>query len=257
MHPWAIFVEGLKNWRVNWRKLTGIYLLIYIPLTLLDLLWVSKGDKSDLVQLASSLIHWALDSFVMASLILSVQEQLNTIIRKATDTMKAAIKYLWRYMLTVLLYGIIVVGIIMLVVVIMSFMFAAFISMPSINIAILLVAVIAIIACVVAVVYCVIRFSLAGVICVMEEVGPIRSFKTSHSLIKKSIKPVVEVFLLILLTSALLFFPGFRFSLSAGSKTALGTILLVFYQVLVGAVTVPILASVTVVLYKKLKGTVN
>lgn len=256
MHPWAIFVQGLKNWRVNWLKLAGIYLLIYIPLTLLDLFWMSKGVKPVLVQLAGSIIHWVLDAFVMASLILSAKEQLNTIASKATDTMKAVVKYLWRYMLTTLLYGIIIMGIIFLVVMIMSFIFASFVKMPDINMVTLSAATMAIIACVVAMVYCVIRFSLAGIICIMEETGPVRSLKTSHSLIKKSILPVVGVFFFILLLSALLLLPGFLLVPAIVSKS-LGEILLVIYQILVGAVTVPILVYAMVVLYKKLKEAIN
>ncbi len=256
MHPWEIFVEGLKNWRVNWPKLAGIYLLIYIPLTLWDLLWSSKGAQPILAQLASGLMRWALDAFVMASLILSVKEQLNAIASKAMATMKAATKYLWRYMLTTLLYGIIAMGIILLAVMIMSFMFAAFIKMPNITIAAVLMPTIAIIACVVIMVYCVIRFSLFGVICIMEEVGPVRSLKASHSLIKNKVSPVVGVFFFILLLSALLFIPGYLLIQVIGPNGA-GNILLVIYQVLVGAVAVPIWASVAVILYKKLKEAVN
>lgn len=257
MHPWTIFVEGLKNWRANWRKLAGIYLLIYIPLTLIDLFLTPRGAKLVLVQLASGLIHWSLDAFVMASLILSVQEQLNTIVRKARDTMKIALKYLWRYMLTILLYGIIAMGIIMLAVMIMSFVYLSFVKMPNINITIISLAAIAIIACLVAAVYSVIRFSLAGVICIIEEAGPIKSFKTSHSLINKSVAPVVGVFSLMLLFSALLFLPGFLYNLIIGPKVGAGAILLVLYQIFVGAVSAPIWASVMVILYKKLKEAVH
>ncbi|MFA5286685.1 MAG: hypothetical protein WC394_00200 [Candidatus Omnitrophota bacterium] len=256
MHPWAIFVEGLKNWRVNWRKLAGIYLLVYIPFTLIDLFWISKGAKLALVQLASSLVRWALDAFVMASLILSVREQLNAIAHKAMDTMKTAIKYLWRYMLTVLLFSLITLGIILLAAIIMSFISAAFVRMPSINLAVLLAGAIVIIACVGAAVYCAFRFSLAGIICIMEEAGPVRSLKISHDLVKKSISPVVGVFCFILLPFSLLFIPALLFNLVIGLQGA-GEILLIIYQVLASAVAVPMWVSVMLVLYKKLKEAVS
>jgi hypothetical protein len=214
-----------------------------------------KGPKPVLIQLASSVIRWALDAFVMASLILAVKEQLNTIVSKAIDTMKAAVKYLWRYMLTTLLFSVITMGIILLVVILMSIVFASFAKMPDITI-IMLLATIAIIACVTATVYCTIRLSLAGVVCIMEETGPVKSLKTSHSLIKKSVSPVVGVFCFILLLFALLFVPGFLFGSVIVPKSA-GEISLVVYQVLAGVLAVPVWVSVMVVLYKKLKEAVN
>jgi len=257
MHPWLTFVEGFKGWRANWRKLAGIYLLFYIPLTFMDLLWVSKNVKVDWIQITSGIIHWVCDAVVMVSLIVAVQEQLNTIKHKVVETIKAAFKYLWRYMLTALLYGLMVLSIIILAAVIMSVLFAAFMKMAAINMAILTVAIIALIACIVALVYCVIRFSLAGLISVMEESGPIKSLKASRGLVQKNITPVVGVFFCVFLISALLFLPVMIFNSLIGAREGLATVVLVFYQVLIGTLTVPIWVSVAIVLYKKLKGVVS
>jgi hypothetical protein len=173
--------------------------------------------------------------------------------------MRSAIPYLWRYLLTILLYGLIFISITILVVMSMSFIFATFVKAPQINLAIILAAALAIVACVFALVYCAIRFSLAGVISIMEKAGPVTSLKTSHSLIKKNISPVVGVFMFILLISALLFFPGLLLNLLIAPNTGVNgvSVLLIIYQVLVGAITVPIWASVMVVLYKKLKEAIN
>ena len=60
MHPWQIFVEGFKSWRVNWIKLAGIYLLIYVPLTILDIanaLWILKGARPGLIQFGTDIVH--------------------------------------------------------------------------------------------------------------------------------------------------------------------------------------------------------
>jgi len=257
MHPWLIFVEGLKNWRVNWRKLAVIYLFVYLPLTLIDLFLVSRSGKLDLAQIANSLLHWILDALVMASLILAVQEQLSSITNKALGTIRGALRHLWRYMLTALVYGVIVLSIIMLAVVIISFVFAAVIQMSTINMAILVAAALALIACVTGVVYCVIRFALAGVVCIIEEAWPLRALKTSRSLIKKHVTPVVGVFCFIFLISGLLFFPGFLINALFASQAGGNTLFLIFYQVVAGAVTVPIWVSVMVVLYKKLKEAVQ
>jgi hypothetical protein len=256
MHPWTIFVSGLKNWRVNWLKLAGVYLLIYIPLTIFDSFWMLRGAKPGLVQFAGSLIHWLLDAFVMVSLILSVKEQLSSVISKAMDTMKSALKYLWRYILTTLLYSVITVGIVLLTVIIISFVSAIFTKIPHITVAAILIATVLIIACVAAAVYAVIRFSLAGVVCIMEETGPVAALKISHNLIKKSVSPVVGVFCCIILLHALLLLPAFFLSLLSLPNGS-GGISLAIYQVLAGAVAVPIWVSVMVVLYKRLKEVVN
>ena len=255
MHPWAIFVEGLKNWRINWLKLAGIYLLIYIPLTVLDVLLTSKDGSPSLVQMASGIIHWALDAFVMASLILSAKEHLNATVSKVMDTLKASLKYLVRYMFTTLLYSVIAVGIVLLAAMVMSFLFTSLVKTPGITVGVLM-AIIAMIACVAAVVYCVIRFSLSGIICIMEEVGPVESLKTSHSLIKKSVPSVLGVFFFMLLLTGLLFVPAILLNSVIVSNSA-GSILSVIYQVLAGAVTFPVWVSVMVILYKRLKETVS
>ncbi len=259
MHPWAIFVEGLKGWRVNWLKLAGIYLLVYIPLTILDIaseLWVLKGTWPGLIQYTGSLfIHWVFDAFVMVSLILSAQGQLNSMVTTARDTMKEAIKFLWRYMLTTLLYSIIVGGFLLLAVTIVSVL-VAFSTRAPVAAPVLLLAAIVIIATVVAMVYCAIRLALAGVICIMEKIGPISSLKISHSLIKKKVSPVVGVFFFILLLSALLFMPGSLLD-AFRDFSGLGKILLAAYQVFASSLMVPIWAFVVVILYKKLKEVVE
>jgi hypothetical protein len=87
----------------------------------------------------------------------------------------------------------------------------------------------------------------------MEEAGPLRALKTSHSLVKNHVTPVVGVFFFIFLISGLLFFPGFLINALFASRAGGNTLFLIFYQIVIGAMTVPIWISVMVVLYKRLK----
>lgn len=255
MHSWAIFVEGLKHWRANWLKLAGIYLLIYIPLTIFNAFLLLKGAKPTLIQFLSSVINWVLGAFVMASLIVSVKERLNAAVSKVLDTMKTAVKYLWRYILATLLYGAINLGIVLIMVIIMIFLYTLFVKVQTITIA-LGITVIAIVACVAALVYCAIRFSLAGVVCIMENAGPLASIKASHALIKKRVPKVIGVYCLVMLFYIVCFIPVFWFGPMSASKDV-AVILLTVYQVLISAILVPVGACAMVILYKRLQEAVN
>ena len=47
IHAWPVFVEGIKIWFLNWKKLAAIYLLIYIPAAILNLFLLSRGQRID------------------------------------------------------------------------------------------------------------------------------------------------------------------------------------------------------------------
>lgn len=252
MHPWQIFVEGLKNWRKIWGKLSGIYLLIYIPLTIWDILsafWIFKDARPGFMQIGGGVVRWVLEVLAVASLILAVKEQANMITSNVVGIIKTAVKYLWRYILTTLLYSLGIGGIALLIVIIMGMLVANEASGLTVT---LLMITIAMIACVAAMVYCAVRFSLAGVVCIMENAGPIASLKTSYTFIKKHVSPVIGVYSLVLLFIIICYTPLFIFgSVIVPKSTTL--ILLTSYQVLVNAIIVPVGICVMVMLYKRLQ----
>lgn len=255
MHPWSIFLEGLKNWRLNWRKLAAIYLIIYVPLTIFDLFVATRSLKPSLSQVLGGVLHWALDAFVMASLILAVKDQLNAVVSKWSDTLKTATKHFWRYILTLLLYSSVNIVFVVLIAMLIGFLFNSFVQGTGITIAIIL-AIFSALACIFAVVYCIIRFSLSSTVCILDGTGPVASLKTSRGLIDKKVAGVVGVFCLIFLFSALLFIPVAIFNSIIGASAG-NELLTTVYQVLASAVGAPVGVSVMVVLYKKLKEAVN
>jgi hypothetical protein len=191
----------------------------------------------------------------MASLIVSVKERLNAVMNKVLATMKAAVKYLWRYILATLAYGAINLGILLAMVIIMIFLSAFFVKAQSVTVTVLIAAV-AIIACVAALVYCAIRFSLAGVVSIMENLGPVASLKMSYALIKKRVPPVIGVYCLVMLVYIVCFIPVLWFGPMFTSKDA-ALILLTVYQVVISAVLVPLSACAMVILYKRLQEAAN
>ena len=157
--------------------------------------------------------------------------------------------------LTILLYSIIIGASVLLIVIIMSVVTVIFTKTTGVTLVLLLAAV-AIIACVVAMVYFAVRFSLAGVICIMEKLGPVAALKISHSLIKPCVPPVIGTYLIIFLLIVLCFIPVYALGPIISPKS-MALILLTSYQVLAGAALVPIWITAQVGLYKKLKEVVS
>ena len=142
-----------------------------------------------------------------------------------------------------------------MLIIIMSILSVIFTRAPGMTFAFVIIAV-AIIASVVALVYYAIRFALSGVICILESLKPVASLRTSYALIKKHVTPVIGVYALIIIFISLCFIPVFIFGPMIASK-GMAVILLASYQALVGAILVPVVIWITVILYKKLKEAVN
>ena len=104
-------------------------------------------------------------------------------------------------------------------------------------------------------IYFMLRWSLAATVCVLEGVRPIAALKRSLALVMDCVHPVVGVYCLVVLTYVACMLPFIIVGLLSGignninQSNLAGTIYSIFINILV----VPFWATITVVLYKKLK----
>jgi hypothetical protein len=164
---------------------------------------------------------------------------------------KSALKCIWRYLLTVVLYGLAIAAAVFLGIMSLSFAMGLLIKSTAISPA-LVIAILGVILCVAAAVYLGIRFSLAGLIAVLEKASPFAAIMASHRLISRHATAVVAEYTLVIFLLFLLFIPVTVFT-PALLRFPAGAAVIEIYQLLISSIVVPLWSLVFVKLYHKLK----
>jgi len=250
IHAWPVFAEGVKVWILNWKKLAAIYLLVYFPALILNFILLSRGGRVDFLWFTIIVIRWLLDALVVVSLIYALKQYFSSgPVGSATSNIKSGKNFLLFYLLTNVLFGLIT-GTITFIGIIAGGIFVSLIwKTASIGVGLVLTT-IAIITCIVGVVYFLIRLSLSGFACVLDDLNPILALKQSHSLIKKYVTFTVAEYCLFFLAAFVSFVPLILLGLRKGQLSDTAAI---FYQFAINAFIIPAWACVSVVMYKKLK----
>lgn len=260
IHPIRIFKEGLGYWKTNFLGLGSIYLIVYLPVVILQSLFLEKNCNlgaqpgSALKRIVIFSLGWLIGSYGYVALTMAVKKILNGAGCKIIENIKDARKRFWSYLGVAGFYTLLLLPIALAGALGAALSAAAFGQINKISAAVSAAIAVAalVIICVIFFVYFCIRLSLGCISSVIEEKGPIAALRRSHYLVKNYVNPVVgEYCLCALIFLPLLFLPV----ITKDARQA--TFWLEGYSCLIGAITVPLAMSILVVLYNKLKEAVD
>jgi len=254
VHPVAIFKESWGLCLKNFKRLAGIYSIIYLPVLAIGLIQIPflKTAKPNPVFLLLGLICIPISSWGYLALMLFVNKATAGEVGGIGESVRGAGKYFWPYLGATLLNLLFMIGL-WATGGILTSIAAALLWKTNKILAILIVVVVGI-ACVAVTVYFMIRWLIYGALCVTESAGPITALKRSLYLVKGYVNPVIGAHCLIILVYIAGWIPAMVLGAIGGKISyPVGAI----YNTVINIVVLPLCATISVVLYRKLKEAVE
>ncbi|MFA5276465.1 MAG: hypothetical protein WC417_06215 [Candidatus Omnitrophota bacterium] len=252
LHPVAIFKEGWSFGFKNLKSFIGPYLVIYLPillLALIELVMVRTG-KPDLTQTLMGLANIILSCWGSVVMI--------NIAKKISDgqpcNFSASFKDSGRYLLSyagAAALMILTLAAIVLCGVTLSVLAGRIFWQMNRVLTVLLIGV-SVVASVSGVVYFSIRWALYGILCVVEEAGPIKALKRSFQLVRNYVTAFVADVGLLLVAAFVFIIPLILIAFIVTDKMAIN-VLGIFYNMLVRLLIMPLWSLVFIGFYKKAK----
>ena len=252
LHPVTIFKEGWNLCAKNLRSFIGPYLAIYLPVLALTLvqLVIMRADQQDLTQALVGLANIILSCWG-AVVMINVAQKISL---GKTCNFKESFTSSGKYLLFYL-------GAAALLVLTLTVIVACGVGIPIIAVrtlwhinrvwATLLISV-SVVASVSGMVYFAIRWSLYGILCVVEEAGPINALKRSFHLIENYVNAfVAEVCLLIV--AVLIFATPLIMTRYIINDRFTVTLIAAFYSTFVRLLIIPLWSVVFIGFYRKAK----
>jgi hypothetical protein len=257
IHPIEIFKQAWEHCWKNLSKLSAIYLIFNLPLTLLSLhpaINSLTNQKPGLLSSLWLLLVVAISSWGHIALLLSAKNAVDLEDYTIGHNIIQAKGFLIKYLALVSAVGLCVMAGIM----VWGGVFVAALKLlPQVNMTLAILACcLLVIAVIAALVFFTLRWSLGTPVCVLENAWPPAALKGSFALVKKHINPVVGVYGLVGLGYIVFFIPVM---IAEGSATLNRTPILAtqtgmtIYITLLSIVLAPFWTMITIVLYKKLK----
>jgi hypothetical protein len=255
IHPVSIFKQAWSICFKNLNKLSATYLIFNLPITALSLFFKVSSFPGQELNFALSLrflFLGVISSWGHIALLLCASKAVgaeNCAIGQSISQVKAVfLKYLATSLVVIVfLTGIMILGGISVAMVLgLLWQFNKMIAV--------LICFVLTIAVLVYLVYFILRWSLATTVCVLENARPITALKRSFALVAGYVHPVVGIFGLMTLIYFCCFTPFIIGAfLGAGNNLMHINRVVTIYSVLINIVLAPFLATIIVVLYKKLK----
>lgn len=252
VYPVLIFKEAWGFYRKNLAKLSALYLIFYIPYLILSgLSLVLPGDQSNVLSLISALLGLWSGVALLSAAYKAVNVEKIAI---GENILLGARRYLLSYTAIALLVVAFIIGLLFAGASIAIVSYALFGGRSIISAVATQFIPVAIVVCFL--VYFMIRWALAGTVCVLESAGPIASLKRSLSLIKDYVTPVVGEYMLFILAALVASIPYMVWMIIFGqyndgmeAEIVAGAV----NNIIINAILMPFFYVVMVVLYKKLK----
>jgi hypothetical protein len=257
IRPAVIFKQA---WGICWRnlgRLGVIYLLFNLPIAIFY--FTPMADNLQSQQLAWPKFIWVFLPILFISiwghiaLLLAAKKATHLEVYTIGRSIIRARGFFLKYLGTILLSALIFIGVSMLGSISIAIALALLLRVNKI-----LAALICLFLTVLAVgflVYFILRWSLATIVCVLENVQPIAALKRSLVLVADYVYPVIGVFCSILLMYFVCLLPiiiAGAFLDMADNPVQANRIGMI-YSVLINIILVPFWAVVTILLYEKLK----
>ncbi|MCK9430502.1 MAG: hypothetical protein M0R17_10920 [Candidatus Omnitrophica bacterium] len=256
VHPVAIFKQAWGLCRGNLGKLSAIYLIFNVPISIAFLMPMAgnlQGQSNSPGLLLFYILILIASIWSHIALLLAVKKAVNLEDYSVSQSINQVRVFFLKYLGTVLLSILIFLGIVIsggIIVTIILGVLSKVNKMLAVSIGLTIT-----IAVCVSLIYFMLRWSLATAVCVLENVRPVAALKRSFSLITEYIHPVAGTYCLIMLiyiVCLLLFIVAGAF-LNIGSDTEQANRISTIFSLLINIVLVPFWSAITVVLYKKLK----
>jgi len=251
INPVKIVQAALGILKNNWKYLCGLYAFFLAPLFVISLLQLGALPNIAVVQVLVFVITTCIGAWGMVSLFVAIDKITANFSATIKENITEAGRYFVPYltgMIIVALFAFMILFVVRSVVPLHVLALTGelnnkwlLLSVDVIGTAIVFVAL-----------YFLIRCSLYGVCCVVENSGPIQALKRSRELVKNHVNPVVGTFFLSMLIVIILAIPLVAISFFLKNENVLAIIGLV-YQSLMGLVMTPFLGATLVVLYQKLR----
>ena len=252
LHPVGIFKKGWDLWVKNLRSFIGPYLAIYLPVLVLTLaqLVVIHSDQHDLTQALVGLVNIILSCWG-AVVMINVAQKISL---GKTCTFKESFTNSGKYLLCYL-------GAAGLLVLTLTVIVACGVAIPIIAVRTLwyihrmlatLVISVSVVASISGMVYFAIRWSLYGILCVVEDAGPVNALKRSLQLIKNYVNAFVAEVCLLIAVAVIFAIPLIIARYFVNDKFTFSFIA-VFYNTFARLLVIPLWSIVFIGFYKKAK----
>ncbi|MBI4706749.1 MAG: hypothetical protein HY761_02320 [Candidatus Omnitrophica bacterium] len=250
----AVIKEAALILKNNWQKLLGLYLFFLVPVLVISMLQQSFASGSKIVQTvvgaAAFVVTLCIGNWGVISLVIAIDKISAGFSATIKENISEARRHFFSYLAAMIIFAAFALVIVSVVVLAMPLHVNALTGGMN-RLVLLLIDAVAV-AVVFVALYFVIRCSLYGVCCVIENMGPIQALKRSHELVKKHINNVVGTFALFgIITIA----AGAILSAAAFviKNDKVLTVVGILYQAIMGLVLTPFWVAVMVVLYQKLR----
>jgi hypothetical protein len=257
VHPVAIFKQA---WGMCWKnlgKLSLIYAIFSVPLTGLSMLPQFQpplAEKYPGLMLIFYVVIMIFSGWAQVALLLGAKQAASAQEYTIGQSINQGKLYLIKYLSVIISIFAFIAGICISAA---ALGFLAALLSPLSKVLTLLLWMVVVVALISAFVFFLLRWSLATVVCVFENLSFAAALRTSFKLVKNHINPLVGIYCLTGLTYALCLIPMIiaqslsgRPIATAGHNPPLGMTL---YLVLLNMALVPFWTTITVMLYKKLK----
>jgi len=257
IHPVAIFKEAWGICRKNLGKLSAIYLIFNLPITVMYFTPMTSELQHPKPRLPMLFL------FFLPVLVISIWGHIALLLgtKKAVDledytigqSMSQAKAFFFKYLGTLLIIILFFMGVMMLGVVSFA-MILGLLSNTNKILALLLCLLLAI-TVIASLIYFMLRWSFAATACVLENANPIVALKRSLSLVTDYVHPLVGSYCLIILAYIVCILPFIIVGafLGVGNDANQANRVGAIYSIMINIVLVPFWTTISVVLYKKLK----
>ncbi len=256
VHPIAIFKE---SWGICWKnlgKLSVIYLIFNLPLAVIYL--TPMASKLHNQKPSLSMLLWIIPVLIISiwghvALLLGSKKAMDLEVYTIGQSIVQVKNFILKYLGTILSVLLFFMGVVILGGVSIAIISALLLKVNKIlAISICLALIIAIL---VFSIYFMLRWSLASIVCVLENARPFAALKRSLALVTDYVHPVVGIFCLTMLTYIVCVLPFIIIGafLGVGNDTDQANKVGTIYSFVINIILVPLWTIITVVLYKKLK----
>ena len=252
LHPVAIFKKGWDLCFKNLRAFVGPYLAIYLPVLVLTLVQLAfiRSDRQDLAQALVGLVNIILSCWGAVVMINVAQKISSGKKCNFKESFTNSGKYLLCYLGAA---GLLVLTLTVIVACGVAIPMIAVRTLWHINrmLATLLISV-SIVASVSGLVYFAIRWSLYGVICVLEDAGPVNALKRSLHLVKNYVNAFVAEVCLLIAVAVICAIPLIIARYFVNDKFTFSFVA-VFYNTFARLLVIPLWSIIFIGFYKKIK----
>ncbi len=254
VYPWRIFQEAWALFTQQWKKFSVLYLIFGLPVALLKLYSDALPKENILAVVAIFILGIIISSWGSVANLISADKTTNNESWEIGKSILASRVYALKFIVLIVSFYALVLFLTFGCGIVFYAGWMGFFKGHSLGLAAIIVSTLVLVA---ALVYGAVRWSLSGVVCVLEQSWPLAALRGSNNLIKPHVSAMLKIYLLIIVTVIIYSLPVFIFKIIFNAQAQNATLfvrLANVYDILIQSVFIPFVTLAMVLLYKKLKG---